>query len=712
MLALREKQLILSPAEELNWSGRGQHVEFEESEKLPLEVKSIIDHGATAVVDVVLCRRIKLARKSVRCNRRMTPEMVLQEVEHLQRLRHCHIIQLVGSYLQGGRLAILLYPVADFNLEDFLEYVIEKDTNGDIRRSLRQHCGCLVHALDYIHNSAIKHMDIKPRNVLVKQLPSNPNKYRFYISDFGVSRTFEDHSQTDGPAGKSFRYCSPEVYNEDLRGRSADVFSMGCVLLEIWTVWAGESLEDFAESRSNDKHRSYQANLPAVMQWIGRLANLVRILNLDSKTLLTSLEILQKMLEVNPQRRPLMKEVRETFPSNTCCNKGPEPYESEIQKLVKAASEGNETMVRILLNEEVNVDAMDEDGTSALHNAARNGHKAVVLLLLEHKADANARDYCRETAMHWGVKNGHKAVVQVLLEHKADVNVRNNYGETALHWGVKNGHEAVVQLLLEHKADINMNDAHGSTALHKAVVNLKDNDGRAVLYWAIRNGHKKMVKLLLEHQADVNMKDAHGWTALHTAACYGHEAVMQQLLGHKTDINVRDNYGETALHSGVKNGHEAVVQMLLEHQADVNMKGAYEWTALHTAAFFGREMVMQLLLEHKADANVRDNYGETALHWGVKKGHEAVVQLLLEHKADVNVRDNYGQTALHWGVRNGHEAVVLLLLEHKADVNIKDTDGQTAMFWAVRQGQKEMQQLLEHKVDVNSKDNDGRAVLY
>lgn len=45
----------------------------------------------------------------------------LTEVEHLQRLRHFHIVQLVGSYLQGRNFAILLYPVAACHLGTFLE---------------------------------------------------------------------------------------------------------------------------------------------------------------------------------------------------------------------------------------------------------------------------------------------------------------------------------------------------------------------------------------------------------------------------------------------------------------------------------------------------------------------------------------------------------------------------------------------------------------
>jgi hypothetical protein len=126
MKAIKDRGLALPLDQELNWSGKangGQHVEFAEGEELPFKVLGTIGANLTATVDKVRCRRILLARKTMLCGRRISLHDALAEVEHLQKLRHPHIIQLVGSYLQGKRFSVLLYPVADYDLGKFLENV-------------------------------------------------------------------------------------------------------------------------------------------------------------------------------------------------------------------------------------------------------------------------------------------------------------------------------------------------------------------------------------------------------------------------------------------------------------------------------------------------------------------------------------------------------------------------------------------------------------
>lgn len=288
--AVHEKGLILPVDQELNWSGKangGQHVEYSRGEELPFDVLGPIGASLTAQVDKVRCRRILLARKSMVCGRRLSVDEALVEVEHLQFSRHPHIVQLVGSYLQGKKFSVLLYPVADCDLSVFLdeiqETMQEARDNGNLCNngktgvvvyptsilSMWSFFGCLVDAVGYIHSAARKHLDIKPANILVKKHAEARYGYRVYLADFGISRSFKtlDHSQTDAPIRKTPKYCAPEVWEQGVHGRAADIFSLGCVFMEMLTVLAGYELDEFADFRDMDGNGAYHATIDRVITW-------------------------------------------------------------------------------------------------------------------------------------------------------------------------------------------------------------------------------------------------------------------------------------------------------------------------------------------------------------------------------------------------------------------------------------------------------------
>jgi hypothetical protein len=345
------QQNIIQPFDrELNWSGKGQHVTFSATEGVPLKLLSHLGSSATAQVDKVLCRRIALARKTMRCSRKWTIAEALREVYHLQNLSHFHIIQLVGTYLQRRNFSILMYPAADCHLGTFLEDTADMKTTELGQEQLEYQAqrsfllgsmGCLTAAIAYIHEHTTKHMDIKPQNILVRTVSCGFTPVRrVYLADFGLSRSFaaQDHSQTDGPTSLTPRYCAPEVFHYERRGRSADIFSLGCVFLEIMTVFVGEHPHDFAEHRKGDgDDESFHANLPHVFEWIDK--HLFDTLDHDGsppvlKTLFTN------MIALEPDKRPSAKEIQElllVLPRNAftfnlgCCGLPPEPYEAYEQ---------------------------------------------------------------------------------------------------------------------------------------------------------------------------------------------------------------------------------------------------------------------------------------------------------------------------------------------------------------------------------------------
>jgi hypothetical protein len=337
------KGLVLPIDLELDWSGRGQHVEYTTENDVPLVLVGAIAATPKALIEKVRCRRIILARKTMRCSRGWTIDDALVEVEHLNRLRHAHIIQLVGSYLCRRSFSILLYPVAHWDLARFLDdlqYLPRSDEQLARMTSLSQSLTCLLHTLAYIHERSTKHMDIKPANILVKSdfTTGREPSYRFYLSDFGISRNFEDlgYSQTDRPTARSAKYCAPEVSDQDIRGRAADVFSLGCVFAEILTVLAGKTLEKFEDFRCDNSPngaRAFHASIEATKTWLKtlHLGHYEGPSTESGSASATELkDLVKSMLRKEPAKRPTAERaywiLYGSHDRKPCCLGRPEPY--------------------------------------------------------------------------------------------------------------------------------------------------------------------------------------------------------------------------------------------------------------------------------------------------------------------------------------------------------------------------------------------------
>ncbi|KAA8649638.1 uncharacterized protein ATNIH1004_002309 [Aspergillus tanneri] len=83
--------------------------------------------------------------------------------------------------------------------------------------------------------------------------------------------------------------------------------------------------------------------------------------------------------------------------------------------------------------------------------AVKEGHEQVVRMLLEQGVDVESKDNEQgRTLLSWASSNGHVAVVKVLLGKGANVESRDSqYSRTPLSWAAQNTHSAVLGLLLE-----------------------------------------------------------------------------------------------------------------------------------------------------------------------------------------------------------------------------------------------------------------------
>jgi serine/threonine protein kinase len=353
---LQSQQLWpVDPIIEQNWSGRGQHAKFEKDEQSLinsiLEVQDDLGSTRTATVQSVKCRRILLARKTIACGKQtMTRDEAIKEVSHLTRVDHAHILRVIGTYVKGRHLSILLYPVADYNLEGFFEEFRATPQHSsryvDMVFAGIKFYDCLSSAVRTIHQSLTKHMDIKPQNILVRARSYDEDEefgpiFQFdpYIADFGIARSYEtlQDTETDGHTSFTRRYAAPEVVQQGNRGLSADIFSLGCVFLEICSTLRKDRsiIERALRAVLNANERaddSYQANAGALQAHLtGGLYD-----GQWEQGLIPPLSLIARMLSIDPESRPTAEELVADRGERPCCTAGAEPLEAMANSRAKS----------------------------------------------------------------------------------------------------------------------------------------------------------------------------------------------------------------------------------------------------------------------------------------------------------------------------------------------------------------------------------------
>jgi uncharacterized protein len=130
------------------------------------------------------------------------------------------------------------------------------------------------------------------------------------------------------------------------------------------------------------------------------------------------------------------------------------PMTKEWQQTTSAA---DLTQIRAMLAGGQNVDARDEHGQTALMNAARNGQEEVVRVLVDAGAALNVTAKYNLTALMLAIINGHGPTAELLVRAGADTGVRASgapgfSGKTALELAQERGfREVAAAIRLTHR---------------------------------------------------------------------------------------------------------------------------------------------------------------------------------------------------------------------------------------------------------------------
>ncbi len=277
-------------------------------------------------------------------------------------------------------------------------------------------------------------------------------------------------------------------------------------------------------------------------------------------------------------------------------------------QLVDAAKNADTETLRVLLQKNVNVNAADVDGTTALHWASYHDDAESADLLIRAGASVNAATDLGVTPLWTASLNGSEAMVRRLLEAGANPNIALLLGETPVMVASRSGNPAVVEQLIAKGAKVNARAARGQTAL----------------MWAVSQKHANVVTVLLAHGADLQAR-SDVWSEVMAVSPHGHPDYNRAI----------PHGGDTALMFAARAGDLASAKLLVAAGANVDDADAWGVSATALAAHSGYDELVEFLLECGADANAA-KAGFTALHAAIMRRDERMVSALLAHGADAN----------------------------------------------------------------------------
>ncbi|KAF2498744.1 kinase-like protein [Lophium mytilinum] len=276
-----------------------------ETDRRRFNTTQVLGHGAYAWVEEVqdLVKGDTVAMKvipALKRKREQTRKRVQEEVEILRKISgHCHIVRLRHAFAEKRGFCILVEPVAECDLAAFYEHCAAEKFPGKMIREIRMWFSCLAHGLEYIHSHRIRHKDIKPQNILVKD-------GNVLFADFGLAKDFASSdglsSTTEGYTQKTPMYAAPEVHQQGERRYSADIFSLGCVFAELACLLNGGPVSAFYDFRIKSKSygsetHAFHETLDLVDLWL-------------EKSTLRIYHVIMDMLEEEASQRPTALELQ------------------------------------------------------------------------------------------------------------------------------------------------------------------------------------------------------------------------------------------------------------------------------------------------------------------------------------------------------------------------------------------------------------------
>lgn len=163
----------------------------------------------------------------------------------LSKLSHENIVQYLGHEVIDQAVCIYMEYIAGgdcFYLDTALIYFFFVGNIQSIyskfgalpERTIKLYTRQILHGLEYLHQNRVIHMDLKGSNIFID------SNGKVKLTNFGCSseieRTLTSGKKMEKEALKgSAPWMAPEVIKDSRYGRRADIWALGCTVLEMAT---------------------------------------------------------------------------------------------------------------------------------------------------------------------------------------------------------------------------------------------------------------------------------------------------------------------------------------------------------------------------------------------------------------------------------------------------------------------------------------------
>lgn len=377
--------------------------------------------------------------------------------------------------------------------------------------------------------------------------------------------------------------------------------------------------------------------------------------------------------------------------------------------LMIAIEEEHKDLAHAILNcEYCDVDALDNNGVSALSFAWENGSWDIAERIITKIKKFDEPEKPTYSLLHCAAALGMTDKIDELIAAGVNINARTPDGATPLMMAIYEGHrDAAAKLLEVPLCDVDAVDHDGNTALTLAweekewdLADLiipkahnfeRDKRGYALIHYAACQGLVDKVRALVEEEfVDVNITSASGETPLIEAVQANRLDMVKYLISIPwCDLSIRNSNGDLPLliANDDQDIDTEIVTMLINSMQG-NPKINESNHLIHYAAEFGVMPKLQSLIDAGVDINMKGEEGKTPLMLALEnKAYDAAQAFLSHPNCQVDIEDDEGKTALFYGAVN-IELGKLILSKMKA--YHQDKYGRTTMHFAASFGATEL----------------------